>query len=308
MEWAHRTRQQEGVVSRRQLHAAGLADHDIRRLVRRRDLTPLLPRVFVDHTGEPTWRQRAWAAVLYAAPAALWGPSALRAVRPTTDARATETVTVAVDASRRVRPVPGVVVRRVRSLDPMVLWNASPPRTRTEESLLDAAATARDEVAAVGVLTDAVQARLTTAGRLTTALDARTRITRRSLLRDVVADLATGTDSVLEHRYLVGVERAHALPRGTRQASLPGLTARHDVVYEEACVVVELDGRLHHSVARDRFADLERDTASLIAGHVTVRLGWSQVVGHPCETATRVAHLLSARGWTGRRRACPACP
>jgi len=44
--------------------AAGLVDHDLQRLVRRRDLTRLLRGVYVDHTGEPTWQQRAWAAVL----------------------------------------------------------------------------------------------------------------------------------------------------------------------------------------------------------------------------------------------------
>ena len=36
-----------------QAAALGLAPHDLRRLVRRRDLTPLHPGVFVDHTGKP---------------------------------------------------------------------------------------------------------------------------------------------------------------------------------------------------------------------------------------------------------------
>ena len=37
------------------------------------------PGVYVNHTGELTWLQRAWAAVLFAWPAALSHDSALRA-------------------------------------------------------------------------------------------------------------------------------------------------------------------------------------------------------------------------------------
>lgn len=53
-----------GVVSRRQALDRGLQPNDLRRLERRRDLVRVLPRVYVDHTGAPTWLQRAWAAVL----------------------------------------------------------------------------------------------------------------------------------------------------------------------------------------------------------------------------------------------------
>ncbi|QCC76343.1 hypothetical protein E2C04_02390 [Nocardioides daphniae] len=64
---------QDGVVSRAQLVAAGLGDHVVRRLVRRRLLAPVHRGVFVDHTGTLTWRQAAWAAVLLTAPSALDG-------------------------------------------------------------------------------------------------------------------------------------------------------------------------------------------------------------------------------------------
>ncbi|MGI8522565.1 MAG: hypothetical protein ACR2K3_04535 [Nocardioides sp.] len=55
---------QSGVVSRAQVLAAGGTDADLARLVRRRELVRLHEGVFVDHTGQPTWQQRAWAAVL----------------------------------------------------------------------------------------------------------------------------------------------------------------------------------------------------------------------------------------------------
>src|SRR5262245_46437779 len=71
---------QDGVVARRQAVECGLTVNDIRRRVRRREWAPAgHPAVYVEHTGPLTWRQRAWAAVLYAWPSALAGDSALRA-------------------------------------------------------------------------------------------------------------------------------------------------------------------------------------------------------------------------------------
>lgn len=126
---------QSGVVSRTQALALGLEDHDLRRLVRRRDLTPLLRGVYVDHTGEPTWRQRAWAAVLYAEPAALTGTSALRAAGLRIGGSdPDDPVTIGTDHSRRVMPQPGVRILRTRGLEARVQWNASPPRQRRPQS------------------------------------------------------------------------------------------------------------------------------------------------------------------------------
>lgn len=300
--------QEDGVVSRRQLETSGFAAHDIQRLLRRRDLSRIHRGVFVDHTGEPSWRQRAWAAVLYAAPAALWGPSVLASLRRTPGADASGPVHVAVESERRVAGARGVVVHRVVDLAERVARNSSPWRMQTEEAVLDVAATVADEFAAIAALTDAVQARFTDARRLAVALERRARITRRPLLRAVLRDLRDGTESVLEHRYLVQVERPHGLPRGRRQVRRRSSGSVHDVLYDEPRVIVELDGRPYHSMARDRAADMERDTAALLAGYVTSRLGWSQVVGQPCATAARVAALLVARGWTGRLRRCPRCP
>ena len=97
------------MVSRRQVLAQGGSPADIERALRRREWVRLLPGVFVDHTGKPTWLQRAWAGVLFYEPAALAGMSALRAVagpgwRRHPDHRPIEIV---VDVSRTVRPTDG---------------------------------------------------------------------------------------------------------------------------------------------------------------------------------------------------------
>lgn len=293
-------------MSRRQLLEHSWGDNDVRRLLRRRELAVVHPGVYVDHTGPLTVRQRTWAAVLHAQPAALYGAWALHVPGERPPAG---DVQVAVDEGRRMRPsLPGVRIRRVVELESQVQWNASPPRQRTEEALLSVAHDAPDELTAIATLADAVQARRTRPDRLALSLSGRTRIARRALLTGVVSDLAEGTGSVLEHGYLTRVERAHGLPKGRRQASLRGLSGQNDVRYATARVLVELDSLQFHSLTRDRYADLERDIAATLAGYETVRLGWGQVFGSPCRTAARLGVLLRQRGWQGVPARCPECP
>lgn len=305
--WSELARDQEGVVSRRQLMASGLGDHDVRRLVRRRDLTPVHRGVLVTHTGTLSWRQRAWAAVLYAHPAALWGPSALAAERARPDPPRGP-LHVAVDELRRVDPPEGVVIHRVSRLAELARLRASPPRMRTEHAVLDTAGAAKGDFDRIAVVTDALQARLVTPERLRSALEARPKMRHRGQLRALLQDLEAGTDSVLEHGYLVRVERAHGLPAGRRQSRLVGQAERRDVRYDGGRVVVELDSRAYHSLARERYVDLERDVTAALAGFHGVRIGWGQVFHTPCRTAAHLAELLRQRGWSGQLRPCPQCP
>lgn len=211
-----------GVVSRRQALAAGLGEADVRRLLRRREWTTVHAGVYVDHTGPLLWQQRAWAAVLALWPAALCHDSALRAVdgpgRRDRDEHGP--VHVAVDRNRAVQAPAGVVVHRLGAFAAKVWWNASPPRVRVEHAVLDLAAESGDELAAVATLADAVQSRRTTAPRILTALDGRTRIAHRGFLEQVLQDISEGTCSALEHAFLTRVERPHRLP------ARPGSTDR----------------------------------------------------------------------------------
>ncbi len=298
------------MVSRRQALEAGLSAADLRRLVRRREWARVHPGVFVDHTGPLTWQQRAWAAVMYAAPAALCSVSALRAAtgpgRRDHDDHAP--VHVAVDRTRTVTSPPGVVVHRLHDLASRTQWNLSPPRLRIEEAVLDVAAAARDDFTAVATLADAVQSRLSTAARLQVTLRTRSRIARRGLLVSVLEDIADGTCSALEHAYLTLVERPHHLPAGERQVRDTTRGPRYrDVLYRQQRTVVELDGRLFHERAEQLGRDLERDLDAALLDLHTVRLGWSQTVHTPCATATTLARLLTLRGWTGETVRCRRC-
>ncbi len=93
--------------------------------------------------------------------------------------------------------------------------NRRPPRATFEYALLKTAA-GRGEGDAIALLSDAVHQGLTTPSRLLAVIAQLPRLPRRALLAEVLADVAAGTRSVLEQRYLRDVERAHGLPEGER--------------------------------------------------------------------------------------------
>jgi hypothetical protein len=301
---------QSGVLNRRQALEAGRSDNDLRRLVRRRELVRVSDcAVYVDHTGPLSWIQRAWVAVLSCEPAALWLESARRAADgPGRAGHDDRPIDVAIARDRHLREPEGVRLHRVSALERSVLWNASPPRQRIEHAVLSLAAAAAREIDAVAYLADALGARQTTASRLADALDSYPRIARRGFLASLIADVACGTCSTLEHGYLTHVERPHGLPSAQRQFrdSAKGPLYR-DAYYEELGAVVELDGRLFHARVRDRDRDLERDL-DVFATRATVRLGWGQVFDRSCVTAAKLGAGFNRRGWTERARRCPRCP
>ena len=309
---------QDGVVSRTQALSLGLLPHDVRRMVRRRELAPLLPGVYLSHTGDPSWVQRAWGAVLACASpracggadlgAALGGRSAMRAADGPGRADAhDDPIEVVVPRSRRVVAPPGVRVTRTFRLDERVHWNLGPPRIRYDEAALDVALGTTGDFAALGALARAVQGRHTTALRMQQALASRTRAPRRVFLEAVLADIAHGTCSVLEHAFLTRIEQPHGLPHARRQVragTATGIVYR-DAVYGER--LVELDGRLWHDTAEQRDRDFERDLDAAVQGHDTVRLTWGQVVGRPCSTAAKLSLLLERDGWPPGRPCGVGC-
>ena len=297
---------QAGVVARSQLVALKMEPHDIRRLLSRRELASIHPGVYVDHTGDPSWIQRAWAAVLFCSPAALAAESAMRAADgPGRRHGEDGPIRVAISAHRRVVAPVGISVVRTAGIDDRVLWDLGPPRMRYDEAALDVALTSPGEFGAIGAVARAVQSQHTTAARMRVALDARSRAPRRDFIAAILDDVANGACSVLEHGYLTRVEVPHSLPAAARQQR--GTTSV-GVIYRDASYGVldlELDGRLFHDTAEARDRDFERDLDGAVDGRTAVRLSWGQVFDRSCSTAVKVSRLLAARGWpTGR--ACGA--
>ena len=146
-------RRQDGVVSRKQVLAAGGSDTDIERLLRRREWARVHPGVYACHTGPLSWNERAWAAVLLVEPAALAGSSALQA-HGIRGYEGESTIELAVPASRHLRAPDGVRLVRLRRFDDVVQLHLSPPRVRIEPALLRVASRASTEDGTVAVLGD----------------------------------------------------------------------------------------------------------------------------------------------------------
>lgn len=303
-------RMQGGVISRRQVLDGEGDDNLIERMVRRNEWKTMHPGVYVGHTGPPTQEQLRMGAVLFAWPAALAGESALVAhgVRNVIESD----VRVAIDRSRKVVAPAGMSVMRLAGHEERVQWNRSPPRLRVDEVALEVASrrwSTNGEGDAIALLADLCQQRFSTTERLLEELARHSRLPGRAFIGGLLSDIETGAFSLLEHRYLTRVERAHGLPAGRRQARFahPGRVGFRDVHYPDQGVCAELDGRLGHEFAADRWADLERDLVAATEEQITVRLGWG-LVATPCRLALLMARLLRARGWDGRIVECPDCP
>lgn len=301
--------QQAGVIARRQALATELTENGIERLLRNRELVHVFPGVYVNHTGPLTDLQREWAAILTCRRAALAGRSALTRAGIATGSdheprRRLREVEIAIPHDAKAVHRPGVRVSRRRDFSAIVHPTKTPPTLRIEEAVLDVAQAA-NELTAAAILSDACRSRKTTAGRLRQTACNRTRLRQRAFLLGVLEDAAAGTHSLLEWRYRRDVELAHALPHALRQVHTRDAdrTAYRDVAYTEHGLVVELDGRLGHDLAVDRWSDLDRDIASAEAGLHTVRLGYGQVLT-PCRTAAGIARVLTARGWRENPQVC----
>ena len=297
---------QHGVVNRRQVFAAGLGGPDLRRLLRRRDLIRVHTGVYVDRAGPPEWMQRAWAAVLAVEPAALWGPSALRAVQGPGlrghDDRGP--IHVAVDEPRTLNTPSRVVIHRIRSFEDRLQPDTSPPRVRVEDAVLDVTAAASDDHAAIVTLAGALAARLTTPGDVHSALQARSKLNRRRLVNDITGDLLTGSCAALVSEYLTRVEHAHGLPADDRTITGSCRGPGYLNVEYAGRFVVELDSRLDRTGLSD-FRDNGTDVST--TDRPSLCLGWGQVAGRPCDAAIRIDKMLRALEIASAATPCAEC-
>ena len=288
--------------------AHGLTDGQIEAMLAGRRWQAHLPGVYLTFTGPVPPRTRIWGAVLYAGDGAmaclgtaawLWG---LRNDLP-------EPVEICVPFERKVTDQPGVRVASRKNLVNLRHPAQAPPRTRVEDTVLDLLDHAVDEDDVVALITGACQRRLTTAARLAHRAAERRRLRWRRLLRDVLDDVRDGVQSALERRWRRDVEQPHGLPAGQRNQR-EGPRGQHryrDVRYRKFKVVIELDGNAAHPV-EDRELDRLRDNDLAETDQVTLRYGWTSVVGSPCTAAAQVRRVLVTRGWRGQVRRCgPDC-
>jgi len=285
---------QNRIVSRAQLQAAGWSEPRIRQGLRSRRWQTVHPGVYATHTGPIGYDERLLAALHYAGPEAAWShytaAEQLGLLKPDRN----RPVYVTIPKRRKVRPRPHLVIHRDEHwsdrLAPVI-----PPRRTAADAVLDIVGITRSLDQAAAVIAEACQTGRIDPAHILGSLDDRPRLRHRRALRPILADVAAGSHSLLELRYLRDVERRHALPTGLRQRAVDSEFT--DVFYAGFELVVELDGRLH-LVPRQRWRDLDRDNRATLRAESTLRYGWLDVTGRPCDAAVQVLQVL--------RRAQPA--
>jgi very-short-patch-repair endonuclease len=285
---------QARTLSREQLLGHGVSDRVIQRLLRDGRIDRICQGTYA--TGEGGWMQQAWAGVLIGGPQAVIGGAAAGYLHGL------------------LREPPDQVLvhtRNWRPRDPRWRFvrsprtgSGEPPRTRVPQTVVDLAAEL-DADGIVAVVAEAVGRRRVRPEEIRRVLADTSRHPNRNLLEDLLGEVAAGSRSPLEVRYARQVERAHGLPTADRQQS-PLSIYKGDVWYSEYGVIVELDGRAFHG-GQTALDDMDRDNDHQLVGVTTLRFGWRQVVGAPCQVAAKVARALRTRGWPGPTHPCSRC-
>jgi len=293
VDWQDRARRQSGVISRTQLARCGLSGTHIDSLVRRRELTELLPRVYSPRPVPASMRQRMWAAALWSggvishrSAAALWRlPVAgdLAAVHVTVDDR------------RFRKPVPGVRLHRVPlgrlhciRFDDLPITNRS--RTVIELLRTEACSAAQD------LLDRALQQRWLSDVDLADAVRDEPGRTGNVQIRLLLGQLEPGAQAESE-RLLHRLLRRNGITGWIAQhrVELPDGIAYIDVAFPGARIAIEVDGRKIHHDASGRFdSDRVRQNELVALGWRVLRVTWTELTKHPDRALAKIVQLLAS--------------
>ncbi len=295
---------QAGMISRHQALGAGLTKGHVEWLLHAQRWQRVHTGVFATFTGELTFESRLWAAILRAGRGAVASHRTAAYLDGVCDDPG-PVIELTVPADRHIRnSIAGVRIhyahRLARTRHPARL----PPRTRTEDTILDLIDTTRHARDVEGWVTNACQRRRTKPSKLAEALGRRKKIRWRAMLESMLTEVAAGAESPLELQHLRRVERAHGLPAGRRQRRVTGQRVIWvDVDHDEFTLRIELDGRTGHA-DEGPFRDRRRDNRTTAEGRATLRYGHADIFGDPCGVASEQARVLGARGWTGTLQQC----
>lgn len=256
--------------------------------------------VIVAHSGPLTAEQRQRIAVLWGGPGAmLAGLTAARLHGLHGFDRDPETIHLLRPGARVTRgdfPDLDIVVHYSRFLgeydvEPL----RSPRRTRAARSLVDAAGWMPTDRGAQAVLAAGVQQGLVTPEALLEEVARKERLPRGRVIRAAIDDIAGGSQALSELDFLNNVVRAHNLPVPDRQVAHRDSGGRRrmlDAVYEEARLVVEIDGAGHREVLQ-YWDDMSRDRNLALQGYTILRFPGAMVRDHPREVARQIREALA---------------
>ena len=277
--------EQHGVISRKQCLAAGISRSTVASLVKGGRWQRLHQGVYVAHSGPIGDDSRIRGAVLAVPGSMVCNETVLW--MPKRRGPLVVPIHLAVDADKPPRPRAGIKLHLVRTCESL---GSDPPRMSYERALLGVVDGMETAAAVEQAVCQVVGDRLTVPARVQRELAQWPRHRWRSLLTQILEEVAVGARSPLELLDLRNDQR-HGLPSGKRQVHhrAGGLGRWLDVVVQpperpDLVVVKELDGRLGHE-STGRFRDMLRDNVASISGGHPVRFGWADQYGAPCETA-----------------------
>jgi hypothetical protein len=135
---------------------------------------------------------------------------------------------------------------------------------------------------------------------LAAELDRRKPINRRPVMCATVGDIGGGAHALSELDLLNYVVRPFGLPFPDRQVARPDAHGRKrwlDAVWEQAKVIVEIDGAGHADVMQ-YWDDMDRDNGFTLQGYTTLRYAAFMVRYQAGNVAEQITRALRAGGLT----------
>ena len=176
----------------------------------------------------------------------------------------------------------------------------TPPCTRLRDTVLDLIEAAASFDEAYDWICRAVGRGARLPNGSASAMDVRPKMRWRRDIELALGDAGEGGLSLLELRYVRGVERPHGLPTAKRQARISQEDGSRylDNFYEGYRACVEIDGTAAHP-EDEQWRDKDRDRWNAVHEKIeTIRIGFLDLRNQErqCETAAEVARWLSGRG------------
>lgn len=287
---------QYGVISRRQLRAAGISRWNLRDELNARRWACFHRQAIIIHTGPLTDRAKMWATAIEAGSrAALDGVSALIAAGLV--GFHTDHVRLSVPRGCKILGSPGAVVRQTRRLKPTDIEPAGVPRVRAEIAAVRGALWAQTDKQAALILVMTVQQRLATAEDIARALLDVKRDKRRRFVELVLLDILDGAQSIGELDFARECRR-RGLPKPTGQIVRQGLDGRYylDVFWRRYQLVVEIDG-IHHKFGTAIIPDALRQNEVSLQDNTVLRLPLIALRVAADDFFDQIERALVDRGW-----------
>jgi hypothetical protein len=268
--------------------------------------------VYATFTGALPRRAQLWAAVLYAGKGAVLSHQSAGELQGLVD-KPPDVIHVTVPASRRITPVPGLVIHGSDVPERQDEYEAGEvPATLVADTVIDLAETCASVDDVYGWVARAFGRREVAVDvvDLLVAVQLRKKLRWRAELTEAIVVASGGAHSALELLWDKNVELAHGLPASLKQVPFTkenGAIGFRDREYVPWGVIIELDGKEPHEEIRGQ--DAARDRGATVGSKETMRYGWRETRYQACQSAVEVIQVLWRRGWYGRPKPCSAgCP